>query len=198
MWCRLLSRFGMLCLLVILCGCGGGDGGGDDSGSSDGGDSGGETGGAGLQGDERQSMLTSINDHRAAGATCGSDQRDPVPPVTWSDALAAAAERHSQDMFDNNHFSHTGTDGSAFSQRVKDADYDGSPRGENIAFGYPSVDAVMNGWMNSPGHCKNIMASGSDQVGVARVGSYWTQVFGRKASATEPPVVTGIAILVAD
>lgn len=50
--------------------------------------------------------------------------------------------------------------------------------GENIAYGYPSVSSVMDGWMNSSGHRANILSADFDYVGIGIVdGKYWTQIF---------------------
>ncbi len=62
--------------------------------------------------------------------------------------------------------------------------------GENIAYGYtsggtdqPSIDKVMEGWMNSPGHKKNILRPEYTHIGIGyarRVGGYpyWCAQFG--------------------
>ena len=60
------------------------------------------------------------------------------------------------------------------------------PLGENVAVGYPTAEAVMAGWMNSPGHRANILncAARAMGVGVATGADgrlYWTQVFGATA-----------------
>ena len=63
----------------------------------------------------------------------------------------------------------------------------GAALGENIASGYRTVDAVMNGWIASPGHCANLMNAGFAEVGVACVpgvagntyATYWTMELGR-------------------
>ena len=56
--------------------------------------------------------------------------------------------------------------------------------GENIAAGYGNSSAVMNGWMNSPGHRSNILNAGFKRLGVGYVyipnseyGYYWVQIF---------------------
>ena len=51
--------------------------------------------------------------------------------------------------------------------------------GENIAMGYSSAQAVMNGWMNSSGHRANILNSAYTRIGVGYVadGNYWVQEF---------------------
>ena len=79
----------------------------------------------------------------------------------------------------NDYFSHTGLNGSNFSQRAKDAGYTGGPRGENIALGQRSVETVHNAWMNSDGHRRNILSSDITEMGLGHNGRYWTQIFGR-------------------
>ncbi|MEX2366451.1 MAG: CAP domain-containing protein [Pseudohongiellaceae bacterium] len=72
----------------------------------------------------------------------------------------------------------------AISDRVTATGYTWSAVGENIAAGYSSVEEVMQGWLKSPGHCRNIMSDQFSEFGVSRVDvsdadfpSYWTQVF---------------------
>ena len=51
--------------------------------------------------------------------------------------------------------------------------------GENIARGYATPKAVVDGWMNSKGHRENILNKTYTEIGVGRVadGNYWTQMF---------------------
>ena len=51
--------------------------------------------------------------------------------------------------------------------------------GENIAMGYPTPGAVVDGWMNSEGHRANILNPSFTVIGVGYVseGNYWTQMF---------------------
>ena len=65
--------------------------------------------------------------------------------------------------------------------------------GENIAYGYSSANAVMQGWLNSAGHRANIEKSSFRAIGVAAAASstgtlYWTQEFGTSTTGgTTPP-----------
>jgi uncharacterized protein YkwD len=123
-----------------------------------------------------------INQRRAAGASCGT--RGSFPPaaaLSWDARLATAAYGHSRDMADKNFFSHTGSNGSSASQRVSAAGYTWSAVGENIAAGYGSVSAVVDGWMRSDGHCANLMNARYRHMGLAcaasagsTYGRYWT------------------------
>lgn len=128
----------------------------------------------------KTTLLQLVNDIRQAGCTCGSTVMPPVPPVAWNDLLATAAFNHSSDMNTNDYFSHTGVNGSSAGDRITAVGYNWRAYGENIARGYSTEQAVMDGWIKSEGHCKNIMSSLFKEMGVARVGNYWTQEFGSK------------------
>ena len=107
-----------------------------------------------------------------------------MPPLRWDSRLAAAAAAHSADQASHGVMSHTGSDGSDTGTRIQRQGYAPfSTWGENVAYWYPSLSAVMNGWMTSPGHCRNIMFSGFKDVGMAVAYTpsgvpYWTQDFG--------------------
>jgi uncharacterized protein YkwD len=55
--------------------------------------------------------------------------------------------------------------------------FKGGYKGENIAHGQTTAKEVMTDWMNSPGHRANIMNANFKQLGVGKVGTYWTQQF---------------------
>lgn len=99
--------------------------------------------------------------------------------VTMNLKLSNVARAKSQDMHDNNYFSHTSpTYGSPFDM-MKKFGITYRTAGENIAMGYRTPEAVMEGWMNSPGHKANILNSAYTEIGVGYVsdGNYWTQEF---------------------
>ena len=125
-------------------------------------------------------LLQLVNNSRQAGCTCGSTVMPPVAPITWNDQLATAALNHSNDMYTNDYFSHAGLNGSNAGDRIAAVGYIWRAYGENIAKGYSSEQAVMDGWLKSEGHCKNIMSSLFREMGVARVNTYWSQEFGSK------------------
>lgn len=101
-------------------------------------------------------------------------------PYAWNAELSLAAERHAQDMVDQGYFDHASLDGRSFADRAREAGYDASPRGENIAAGQRSPEQVMNSWMGSSGHRANILSEGSNEIGVGLVGRHWVQVFGQR------------------
>lgn len=130
---------------------------------------------------DNAAMLQMVNNVRAKGCTCGTTAMPPVAPLTWNDVLAAAALQHSQDMNATGDFSHSSSDGTSFSARITAAGYTNwRSLGENIAYGYPTEQAVFNGWFQSEGHCKNMMNASFKEMGAAKAGTYWTQDFGAK------------------
>ena len=106
-------------------------------------------------------VIAEINMYRTNGAPCSAGG---LTPLTWNKELSAASLDHSIDMAINNYFSHTGLDGSSPWSRVTNAGFTGTPLGENIAAGY-SVKTVVAGWINSPGHCSNIMNPQANVMG---------------------------------
>lgn len=129
---------------------------------------------------ELQALLDLHNKARSRGVRCGDARKRRVPKLKYSCALAKASRSHSMDMSQNTALSHTGSDGSSIAQRAVDVGYDWRQLGENIAQGFRSSQSVNTGWLNSTGHCNNIMNAGYTEMGAARVNNYWTVMFGRQ------------------
>lgn len=122
-------------------------------------------------------MLSAVNDVRAQARACGGDRYPAAAPLVWNDRLGAAAERHSSDMAGRGFFSHTGSDGSGPGARATEAGYSWRSVAENIARTNTSVGAVVDAWVESPGHCHNLMDPRFAEMGAAEEGGLWTQVF---------------------
>ena len=108
-----------------------------------------------------------------------------VPPYTWNPELGVAAQLHAEDMVAQGYFDHASLDGRSFADRALEAGYDASPRGENIAAGQRSAEQVMSSWMGSTGHRQNILADGSNEIGVGLMDAHWVQVFGHRRAPAE-------------
>ena len=120
-----------------------------------------------------QQQILDLTNARRAEAGC--------PALSLNSNLNAAADGHSEDMSANNYFDHTGRDGSQPWDRARAAGYPSGNIGENIAQGYRSAESVIEGWMNSPGHRRNMLTCSWTELGVGFAeGNYWTQVFGRR------------------
>ncbi|OYD08313.1 CAP domain-containing protein [Paludifilum halophilum] len=105
-----------------------------------------------------------------------------LKPLKADAELSAVARDKSQDMAENHYFSHQSpTYGSPFDM-MKDYGIQYRTAGENIAAGQTSAEQVVQGWMNSDGHRKNILNPEFTTIGVGYVkggsyGHYWTQMF---------------------
>ena len=99
--------------------------------------------------------------------------------LTYDWELARVARYKSQDMKDNKYFSHTSPVYGTPFQMIKNFGISYRSAGENIAKGYATPQAVVNGWMNSSGHRANILNANYTHIGVGYVsgGNYWTQMF---------------------
>jgi len=131
-----------------------------------------------------EDVLVLVNEARAAGANCGSQGSfGSAPPLTMNIALRCAARKHSKDMNDRSFFDHTNPSGESPWDRMGQAGYNYTAAGENIAGGSPDAAGTMNQWMNSDGHCSNIMNPDFEEIGVGyypggQWGHLWTQAFG--------------------
>jgi uncharacterized protein YkwD len=135
--------------------------------------------------DAGRAILDAVNMARASARACGGRPFPPAPPLQWNAALGEAALAHSRDMATRRYFNHRAKDGSSAAERATRAGYSWRRVGENIAFGQRSPDDAVAGWLDSPGHCANIMNRDFTEMGAAygvtaqrQVGViYWTQVF---------------------
>jgi uncharacterized protein YkwD len=126
--------------------------------------------------------LELINDVRARGARCGERVFGPAPPVKLSVTLGSVAFGHANDMAQHDYFEHQDLAGHSPADRVRAVGYRESLVGENIAYGPKSTDEVVQGWLDSPGHCENIMDPRFAEMGIAfapgraKRGLYWVQL----------------------
>jgi uncharacterized protein YkwD len=127
--------------------------------------------------------LQLVNDVRARGTHCGQRSFGPAPPVKLSGTLASVALGHAADMAEHNYFEHEDLAGHSPADRVRAVGYREKLVGENIAYGPQSTEEVVQGWLDSPGHCENIMDPRFAEMGIAfaagqksKHGLYWVQV----------------------
>jgi uncharacterized protein YkwD len=112
-------------------------------------------------------VLELVNAARTKPRRCGRRRLEAAPALTLSPALTEAASGHARDMAQHGSFDHRGSDGSQPAERVSRAGYRWRATGENIAAGQSSADTVVTAWLESPGHCANIMGPQFTQMGVA-------------------------------
>lgn len=123
----------------------------------------------GVQAFERE-VIRLVNQARA---------QNGLKPLTEHWELSRVARYKSQDMVDRRYFDHNSpTYGTPF-QMIRAFGLTFRTAGENIAYGARTPQAVVDMWMNSPGHRANILNSAYTQIGVGYIaqGNYWTQMF---------------------
>jgi uncharacterized protein YkwD len=136
-----------------------------------------------------EEVLQIVNEVRAVGADCGEEGTfGPAEPLAMDPILRCSSRLHSLDMFERDFFDHTNPDGLDPFQRMEEAGFSGSYMGENIAYGQQNPEEVMEAWVDSDGHCSNIMNPNYTLIGVGyypgadsrRDGKqhFWTQNFG--------------------
>ncbi len=134
---------------------------------------------------EAYAVLDLVNQYRA---------EEGLPALKMDEELMAAAMQRAAEC--SIYFSHTRPDGtSCFT--VFPSKFTYGSRAENIAIGQGSATAVMNSWMNSPGHYGNIMDSSFTTIGI---GCFyqdgilsWVQLFSSRsgtAPSTQPDNTT--------
>ncbi|WP_077247251.1 S-layer homology domain-containing protein [Pseudobacillus wudalianchiensis] len=120
-----------------------------------------------------QQILSLVNQERSKAG---------VKPLKYADDVAKVAQLKSEDMAKKNYFDHTSpTYGSPFDMMDRYG-IGFTYAGENIAAGYSTAEAVMRGWMNSPGHRANILSANYAEMGIGIAeggdyGIYYTQMF---------------------
>ncbi|WP_456414325.1 CAP domain-containing protein [Oceanithermus profundus] len=133
---------------------------------------------------ELRELLNRINAVRATGTTCkqgGDHFMPPVDPLREDELLNRAAQWHAEDMDAAGALSHTTPVGAVHfavgatpGERILDVGYLASAIAENIAVGYPSPQAVLQGWLDSTaGHCEALMSPTYRDAGLGRSGAYW-------------------------
>jgi len=133
-------------------------------------------------------LLELVNEARADARRCGWKRFKAAPPLSLSEVLGRAARAQADDMARHGSLSHAGSDGSTPAGRATRAGYRWKLVGENIAAGQATPEQVVAEWLESPGHCSNIMDPAYAEMGVAfayearsEKGIYWSQVFGTPA-----------------
>jgi len=113
-------------------------------------------------GPEEEKILELVNDKRSKAG---------LAPLKFSGRLIVAARGHSYDMAMRGYFSHQSADGVSPAQRIRGSGIEYSEMGENIYEEDAPVrphlaSRAVQGWMNSPGHRKNILSPRFDQTGI--------------------------------
>lgn len=139
----------------------------------------------GSQAKEGEALLIASNIARSKGAQCGNEYFKPAGPLSWHPGLATVATAYAQHQAQYNFTGHNDKfTGAGPGDRLKAINYIGA-YGENLAYGTRSAQATVQAWIESPGHCKNLMnpkmrfmGSGYALNSQSNFGVYWGQLLG--------------------
>ena len=121
-------------------------------------------------------VLATVLSLMTVGAYAAADNA-----LSVSCKLSDVAQTRAKELTES--YSHTRPDGSSCFTALREANIDYIAAGENIAAGYSTPEAVVEGWMNSKAHRANILNANYSKIGVgycadgSGYGSYWVQVF---------------------
>jgi uncharacterized protein YkwD len=102
-------------------------------------------------------------------------RQNALPPLTQERVLSEVARKHCQDMLARQFFSHNNPDGASPHERIiSDFSYPLLATGENIwgADGSEPLETellariIVDTWMSSPGHRRNILSVDFTEIGV--------------------------------
>ncbi len=128
-----------------------------------------------------QKILELVNNERA---------KEGLDPLSIDSQLDQAANFHNDEMVRADTMSHQLPGEANLGERVSATGYSWTRVAENVAAGYTTPEAVVEGWMNSPGHRENILNPEFIHIGIGYEYApdnnnalndydvYWTQVFG--------------------
>jgi len=130
-------------------------------------------------------VLALTNEARSQRRRCGTTAFAAAPPLALNPTLGEVALAYARQMAAYGYMDHTGRDGSSPQERITRAGYRWREAGENLASGIMTAEAVVDGWLNSPEHCANLMDPLFREMGVAfavnprdEKGVYWAMEFG--------------------
>lgn len=123
-----------------------------------------------------------------------------LPPLKFNENLANASRYHANDLLVDDYFNHDSYDRVGGNLQLACGVWDRvanfytfSGAGENIAAGFSTPDAVMQGWMGSDSHRANILNPDFRELGVGfytGYRGYWVQDFGYRANVY-PVIING-------
>jgi len=133
---------------------------------------------SGALADKSSDVLDLVNQEREAAG---------LKDLKLNEDLNRVAQLRAQEIVEK--WSHTRPNGEEWKTAFKDAGVTASYRGENLAMGQSSAEAIVDGWMSSDGHRDNILNKKFTKMGVATVVidgvTYWVQVFANEVKTTK-------------
>jgi len=114
-----------------------------------------------------EASFSSITTTNIINLTNAARIAEGLGPLNQNSVLNQAAMAKANDMIANNYFAHTSPSGTSPWYWFKQADYIYTYAGENLAMDFIEAEDVVDAWMASPTHRKNIVNGKYQEIGVA-------------------------------
>lgn len=128
-------------------------------------------------------LVTAVNEARQETRYCGGKAQPAAGLLVREARLDAAAREHAGELARRGELSHESADGSSPAERVARAAYGYRAVAENLAAGQIAAGQVVETWLGSSGHCRNLMNARYSETGVGVAigrgerGIYWVQLY---------------------
>lgn len=122
--------------------------------------------------EDEEAVVELVNEMRAEPQTCGETVWPAAGPVEHVPLMRCASRLHAWDQQHRGYYSHDSPEGHGPGYRMNKTGA-GTTAAENIFMTTMDPEGTMAGWMNSPGHCQNIMNGDYSYIGVGRFGGHW-------------------------
>ncbi|MBI2984668.1 MAG: CAP domain-containing protein [Candidatus Kerfeldbacteria bacterium] len=123
-----------------------------------------------------------------------------LPPLAIDQRLMAAAAAKVHDLVDDQYFAHTAPDGQSPWVWMEAAGYQFTEASENLAIAFKDPTAVIDAWLDSRAHRRNLLSRTLSDVGAAVAEASWNgtstimvvEFFGRRKAAPTPTMTTNL------
>jgi len=118
--------------------------------------------------EEKQNLPSNLTPEGVIQWTNIQRKKYGLSPLKENLKLDSSSKMKVDDMFHNQYFAHKSPQGLSVGDLVKENGYNFIEVGENLALGnFKNSEALVNAWMNSPGHRANILNPRYRDIGVA-------------------------------
>ncbi len=100
-------------------------------------------------------------------------QKYNLPQLKINLGLNSVAQDHAEDMYERGYFSHSNPQGESAFDRLRADKISFQRAAENIAKGQKTNRAVLEAWMNSPGHRRNMLDARYGKFGIGMTNYNW-------------------------
>jgi len=151
----------------------------------------------------RVAPLDYLNKFSLATSNCANGDNSARQPIYWNGGLTSGARYQCTSMKNSNPFCFQHDTCPGYCNAIPNGSCSWADRirffykqtneaiGENVAWGLNDVTSVMDGWIQSTGHCENLLSASYNEAGVSFVAPFACQDFGGAMTLYRNPIVVG-------